>query len=170
MIRAHAWRRRGRFWIAAGLLAATFGTWTAFGFHHRANVSVTTAAVTTGSIARRIVATGTLQAIATVQVGAQISGAVQALYADYNTIVHKGQVIAKLDPALLDAALSESEAAFAQAQAMLMQAQADQSGLETAVTDARTKLTRAEELAARQLIAAADLDAARAAMNEAAAD
>ncbi len=46
-------------------------------------------------------ATGTLQAVTTVQVGTQVSGIVQELYADFNSIVKKGQVIARLDPSML---------------------------------------------------------------------
>src|SRR5262249_880172 len=70
---------------------------------------------------------------------------------------------------LFRAALDEASASFEQAQAALATAQALRSGGQTAVDDARAKLRRAEELGARQLIAQADLDAARIAMDEATA-
>jgi HlyD family secretion protein len=102
-----------------------------------------------------------------VQVGAQISGTVQSLRADYNSIVHAGEVIATLDPSLLEAALAEAQAALARALAVEAQAEADETGLEAAAGDAQTKLTRAESLASSQLIPQADLDSARTAVGEA---
>jgi HlyD family secretion protein len=119
---------------------------------------------------RRIVASGTLQAVTTVQVGAQISGTVQSLRADYNSIVRTGEVIATLDPSLLEAALAEAQAALARALAAEAQAEADETGLEAAAGDAQTKLTRAESLASSQLIPQADLDSARTAVGEADSD
>jgi HlyD family secretion protein len=58
----------------------------------------TTAAVTRGDVVETVEATGTLQAVTTVQVGTQVSGTIQSLYADFNTQVKKGQVVARLDP------------------------------------------------------------------------
>src|SRR5207244_5649979 len=89
---------------------------------------------------------------------------------DYNSIVQKGHVVARLDPALFDAAVGQAKAMLAQALAAEAQAQASRTGFATAVEDARTKLTRAEELAAKQLLPQSDLDAARIAMGEASAD
>jgi HlyD family secretion protein len=57
--------------------------------------------VTRGSIVQTVAASGTLEAVTTVLVGTQISGTVDSLYADFNTIVKKGQVIARLDPSLV---------------------------------------------------------------------
>src|ERR1043166_2516425 len=65
--------------------------------------TVTTAKVTRGPVTESVAATGTLQAVTTVQVGTQVSGTVSWLGADFNSIVHKGQVIAKLDPSLFQA-------------------------------------------------------------------
>ena len=131
--------------------------------HGTAHVQVTTASVTSGPIVRRITATGTLQPITTVDVGTQVSGAILSLTADFNSIVRAGQIIARLDPAFYRAALGQSEAAVAQARA-------DLDGFGTALTDAQTKLARAEQLAAAQLIPQSDLDAARIAADQAVAD
>ena len=144
-------------WVRALLIVAFLMALSVRVFHRSPDIDVTTAAVTHGPIVRRIVATGDLQPVSTVDVGAQVSGTIQFLYADYNSIVHAGDVIARLDPALFKAALGEAEAALSRAQAAQAQAQADTAGLETAVEDARTKLARAEELAARQLIPQSDL-------------
>jgi len=126
-------------------------------------VQVESESVTTGPIDREVFATGTVQPITTVEVGSQVSGVVQTLAADYDSLVHAGQILARLDPSLYDSALEQARAA-------LVQAQADAAGLRTAAENARNILTRSEALAARQLITPSDLDAARAAMNEAAAD
>src|SRR5438876_12294470 len=63
--------------------------------------SVTQAAIQSGNIVQAVQATGTLEALRTVQVGSQVSGTVKNLYADFNSIVKKDQIIAELDPSLL---------------------------------------------------------------------
>jgi HlyD family secretion protein len=114
---------------------------------------VTTEPVTRGSVVRNISATGTLEARTTVQVGTQVSGTIQALNADFNSIVRKGQVLARLDPSLYQSAIE-------QARANLARAQADRDRLEVVEADAVVKRDRARELASRQLIPATELDAA----------
>ena len=71
-----------------------------------------TVAVDRGPIVARVTATGTLSAIVTVQVGSQVSGRIQRLYVDYNTVVTKGQLIAKIDPQLFEAAVEQARANF----------------------------------------------------------
>ena len=134
------------------------------------DVQVSTAAVTDGPMTRRIVATGSLQAVTTVEVGSQESGIIQSLLVDYNSFVRAGDVVARLDPALYDAEYESAQAALGQAEAAAAQARAMEAGYRTAVEDARTKLARAESLAAKDVIPRSDLDAARIAANEAAAD
>jgi HlyD family secretion protein len=114
---------------------------------------IATAAITRGPIISKVVASGTLEAVTTVQVGSQISGTVQALLADFNSIVKKGQVIARLDPSLLQADLE-------QAKATLARTQADVERLTVALADAKTKEARARELWDRQLIPRTDLETA----------
>jgi HlyD family secretion protein len=157
-------------WIGAAVGGAALLGVSAWTLRLRPEVQVESARVTTGSIARRILATGTVQAVTTVDVGSQVSGTVESLDADFNSIVHTGEVIARLDPSLLRAALEQARAAAGQSQAALEQSQADLNGLRTAEEDARMKLARATSLDAGQLIPRADLDAAQIAMNEATAD
>jgi HlyD family secretion protein len=159
-------RRR---WLGAAIAVVLLGAAAAWSLRTRSEVEVVTADVTKGTIVRRIFATGTLQATSTVAVGTQVSGIVESLQADFNTIVHANQVVAKLEPSLYQAALDQAKATLAQAKAAVVQSQADLAGLRTAEGDARTKLVRAEKLAASQLIPQADLDAARIAMDEATA-
>ncbi|MGH9143152.1 MAG: efflux RND transporter periplasmic adaptor subunit [Vicinamibacterales bacterium] len=135
-----------------------------------AEVHVSTATVTDGPMTRRIVATGSLQPVTTVEVGSQESGMVQSLLVDYNSFVHAGDVVARLDPALYDAQYQSAQATLGEAEAAAAQARATVAGSRTAVEDAQTKLARAQSLAARELIPQADLDAARIAADAAAAD
>ena len=90
----------------------------------------------------------------TVQVGSQVSGKIEELYADFNSIVRSGEVIARLDPSLFETQIQ-------QAQANLIRAEADVERLTVSVEDARTKLTRAEGLSARNLIPETELEAAQ---------
>ena len=72
-------------------------------------------AVDRGDIESTVSSTGTLGAVTTVQVGAQVSGQIAELHADFNSHVHKGQLIARLDPALLVLAVRQAQAAVQQA-------------------------------------------------------
>ncbi len=69
-----------------------------------------TAAVQKGDIPIMVTATGTLEAVTTVQVGSQVSGTIAALYADFNDIVKKGQIVAQLDPTFLQAQVAQTQA------------------------------------------------------------
>src|SRR5439155_2032450 len=124
------------------------------------DITVNTSPVTRGDIIDTVGATGTLQAVTTVQVGSQVSGNISWLGADFNSIVHKGQVIARLDPSLFEAQLQ-------QARANLAKAQADVEHNKVQLTDAQQKYARAKELAARSLIPQSDLDAAKIAVDAA---
>jgi HlyD family secretion protein len=114
---------------------------------------VTTEPVTRGSIVRTVSATGTLEAVTTVEVGTQVSGSIQALNADFNSIVKKGQILARLDPSLFQSAIE-------QAQASLIRSEADLERLTVAAADSVVKRDRARELSVRQLIPATELDTA----------
>jgi HlyD family secretion protein len=118
-------------------------------FRRPAELQVSTAPVTDGPMTRRIVASGSLQAVTTVEVGSQESGIVQSLLVDYNSFVRAGDVVARLDPALYDAQYRSAQAALGEAEAAAAQARATVTGYQAALVDAQTKLTRAQSLAAR---------------------
>src|ERR1700687_4197682 len=107
------------------------------------DIQVNTAPITRGEIVDTVAATGTLQAVTTVQVGSQVSGNISYLGADFNSIVHKGQVIAKLDPSLFDAQLQAARASLMQAQANFAKAQSDLERAKVQLVDAQQKYTRA---------------------------
>ena len=132
-------------------------------YHYRETgpkFTVNTAAVTRGDVVDTVGATGTLQAVTTVQVGTQVSGTISELHADFNSLVKKGQVLARLDPSLFQTQIE-------QAKANLARSQADLERLKVSLDDANTKLTRAKELSARQLLPKSELDAAEVAVRAA---
>jgi len=132
-----------------------------------ADVQVIPAPITRGDIVDTVGATGTLQALNTVQVGSQVSGNIQWLGADFNTIVRKGQKIAELDPSLFQAQVEQASANLAQARANLVKAESDLERTKVQLTDAQQKYTRAKELAAKSLLPQSELDAAKIAVDSA---
>src|SRR5262249_22505987 len=123
---------------------------------------VTTAEVKRGDVVATVEASGTLQAVTTVQVGTQVSGTIKSLNADFNSRVHKGEVIAELDPSLF-------ETQVAQEQATVQRLKSEAERAKVQADDAQVKLRRARELSAQELIAKSDLDAAESTANAATA-
>jgi HlyD family secretion protein len=154
--------------IAVVLLAVLGGGFYAwYSRRNRTEVQVNTTPLTRGDVIDTVGATGTLQAVTTVQVGSQVSGNIQYLGADFNSIVKKGQVIARLDPSLFDAQLNQVEANLVQARANLTKSRSDLERARVQLTDAQQKFGRAKELAAQQLLPASELDAAKIAVDSA---
>src|SRR6185436_1304421 len=115
-----------------------------------------TATVTRGQITQAVTATGTLNPVLNVQVGSQVSGNISKLFADFNSQVKAGQVVAQIDPALFQAAVTQAEGDVASAQA----------ALELAKLNAK----RTQDLFARKTSAQADLDQAVANLHQAEAN
>jgi HlyD family secretion protein len=116
-----------------------------------APVSFSTVNVGKGTIAAQVTANGTLSAVGTVQVGAQVSGRVVELNVDFNTKVTKGEVIAKLDESVLKAQIDQQQAAYNLALANLKKAQ-------VTAANAKRQLERQKSLHDQQLVAGATLD------------
>ena len=115
---------------------------------------VRTATVTQGDIVDTVGATGALEAVTTVNVGSQVSGIIEDLYVDFNSIVREGDVIMRLDPSLFETQVEQTRA-------NLVRAEADTEQLRVSLDDTRVQLERAEDLAARQLISDTALEAAQ---------
>lgn len=98
-----------------------------------------TARVERGNLRNTVTATGTLQAVTTVEVGSQASGTLSALYVDFNSVVKKGQVIAQIDPGVVKAQVDQSRANLQQARASLQQSLASVTGSRAGVSDAQAK-------------------------------
>src|ERR1051326_6158432 len=107
-------------WTIIGLLLVAIGAMTAFKLETAKAPQYYTEKVQKGDIQNLVQATGTINAVTTVQVGSQVSGTIQTLFADFNSHVKKGQVIAQIDPALLKGALLQAQANLANAQANLV--------------------------------------------------
>jgi HlyD family secretion protein len=121
---------------------------------------VKTLQVSRGDIAEVVGATGTLEAVTTVQVGTQVSGTIETLSADFNSIVRKGQVVARLDPSLF-------ETQTAQGRANLVRAEAEVERQRVALQDATNQLKRSRELSSRGMVADMELESSEAAVHAA---
>jgi len=139
---------------AVAVLLAGVGLWRWRAGSGKAKPQLETALVDKGNIVAKVTATGTLSAIVTVQVGSQVSGRIAELRADFNSTVKKGQLIAKIDPALFQAAVEQARANYVAAQGNLARAQAQ-------AADADRQAARAKALSERKLIALADSETAQ---------
>src|SRR6266581_2905971 len=115
-----------------------------------------TANVTRGPITQAVTATGTLNPVLNVQVGSQVSGNISKLFADFNSQVKAGQVVAQIDPALFQATVTQAEGDLANAQA--------------ALELAKVNGTRTQELFAKKTSSQADVDQAMANLHQAEAN
>jgi HlyD family secretion protein len=115
-----------------------------------------TAEVTSGPITQAVTATGTLNPVVTVQVGSQVSGNIAKLFADFNSQVKAGQVVAQIDPAIFQATVTQAEGGLASAKA--------------ALELAKVTATRTQELFARKTSSQADVDQAMATLHQAEAN
>lgn len=123
-------------------------------------ITYSTVTVGKGTIAAQVTANGTLSARGTVQVGAQVSGRIVELHADFNDAVKKGQVLAKIDPQLFQAQIQQQQAAVALASANVNKAQ-------VAVADADRQYKRQKSLQEQQLVAGATVESAEVAYDTA---
>jgi len=139
--------------MAACLLLA-LGAGLSYWLRAPATASYLTARVDRGDIDATVTTTGNLNAVITVQVGSQVSGNIIALYADFNTKVKKGQLVAEIDPAPFQAAVDQATATLGAARAGVLSSQASvasaQANLAAAVanvTSQRANLVKAESAA-----------------------
>jgi HlyD family secretion protein len=142
-----------RTWIALAVVVAAAAALLAFRGRDK-EIQYQTTTVDRGDIVDVVGATGTLQAVTTVQVGSQVSGTVDSLGADFNSRVKKDQVVARLETSTFDARLS-------QARANLVAARANVEKARSTVADTKQKYERAKELSAQQLLPEADLETAK---------
>ena len=147
--------------IIAGLLIAIVAL-TAFKFEGKKAPQYFTEKVQQGDIQDVVQATGTINAVTTVQVGSQVSGTIQTLYADFNSHVKKGQVIAKIDPSLFQGAVLQAKADLADAQANMVASKANLEKAKAAEAQAKLDFDRYTELAKEGVVPAQQLDTAKA--------
>jgi HlyD family secretion protein len=107
--------------------------------------------VTRGDIITAVTATGTVNAVTSVNVGTQVSGRITTLFADFNSAVKKGQIIALIDPLLFEAQVQQAQANLANAKANLDKATATE-------VDAKRTWDRYKDLYQRNLVAKSQMD------------
>jgi len=125
--------------IGGGFMAAIILAGIYFWGDQSSTPQYMTARIERGNLRNTVTATGALQAVTTVQVGSQASGTISALYADFNSVVKKGQVIAQLDPSTSKAQVEQARANLEQAKATLANARAAVVNARAGVTDAQAK-------------------------------
>jgi HlyD family secretion protein len=184
-----SWLRHKYLWgTLALLLVGALGLWSYARSGRKPQFQ--TAAVDRGNIQASISATGTLNAVVTVDVGSLVSGNIKQLYADFNTKVTKGQLVALIDPELFQARVDQARATLdsarstaANAQAQLVKTEADiataQANLanlraavvkaKSAVQDANNKLKSRLTLFDEGIISKDDRDTAQATYDQAVA-
>ena len=137
-------------WLVAIVLVVAFFLyrWTAGGDDAP---EYQTAAAERGNVVSRVSTSGSLQAVVTVDVGSQVSGRIQELFADFNSPVKKGELIAKIDPSLFGAAV-------VQAEANVTAARANVTRLTVTAEDAERQAKRASEVYEQRLISETERD------------
>lgn len=143
-------------WYALGLIAVIAGGFWLLYPAESASIEYRFDTVQRGEISLTVTATGTLEAVTTVQVGSQVSGTIKALYADYNTIVQAGDVVAQIDPTFLEAQVKDSEAGVERLKAL--------------EEEARRNLDMAKKLYEKDHISQQEYDAKRTALDVATAN
>ncbi|MGC2887576.1 MAG: efflux RND transporter periplasmic adaptor subunit [Candidatus Acidiferrum sp.] len=169
-------KSKGKWLILAGVAGAA-GIFAVFGLNRSTQVQNFAAKVERGEIDDVVEATGTINAVITVQVGSQVSGTIAKLNADFNSRVHKGDVVALIDPALFKGALLQATADLENARANLVAARANlekaQAGLVQTKADygRSVELTKDGVMPQQQLdLAKSNYDAARATVSGAEAN
>lgn len=140
--------------LALGLPLIGGGLVFKYCWHQAAPPRFETAMAQRGAVVARITSTGTLSALVTVQVGAQVSGRIQRIFVDFNSAVKKGQPVAQIDPQLLEASAQQARANWMAAKGNLMKAQA-------LLQDAERARGRMAALLADKMVSQADLDTAQ---------
>jgi len=153
--------RRSKLLMLAAVVAAA-GILAAFGLNRSVPVQHFTVKVERGDIHDVVDATGTINAVITVQVGSQVSGSIAKLYADFNSRVHKGEVIAEIDPALFQGALLQAKADLDNARANLVAARANVEKAKAAEVQTKADYNRAVGLTRDGVMSQQQLDQAKA--------
>src|SRR6266404_2071739 len=164
-------------WLVLVGLIVVIGIVAAFGLNRGSQVQHFTAKVEQGGIDDVVEATGTINAVITVQVGSQVSGTIAKLNVDFNSRVHKGDIVALIDPALFQGALLQATADWENAKANLAAAKANlekakAGGVQAKADYARTVALSKEGVMSQQQLdlAKANFDSANAAVNGAVAN
>ena len=151
------------------ILAVAIVSWWIFSGGDDEDVEYQTEALERGFIRSVVSATGTLGALVTVEVGSQLSGQINELHADFNSIVKEGQLIARLDPATFQTRVQQAEAELAIAVAGVAQAEASVAEARATLSEAELSLSRQKKLKDRGAASEQQLETAQAQFDKAVA-
>jgi HlyD family secretion protein len=151
-----------RAWLVPTVLVAAAGFYALVRAGHGAPAQHFTAKVERGAIDDVVEATGMINAVVTVQVGSQVSGAIANLNVDFNSRVHRGDVIARIDPALFQGALLQAAADLDNARANVIAARANLDRARAIAVQNKADFDRTAELAKGSLASQQQLDLAKA--------
>ena len=161
----NAWpllRRPRNRWLVIGGLGGLGALGAVLAFHREDGIQYLTAQVQRGVIRDAVDATGTVNAVITVQVGSQVSGTIAKLNADFNSRVHKGEVIALIDPSVLQGALHQATADLESARASVAVAEADLAKANAALAQTKAEHDRAVVMQKTGVITQQEFDLATA--------
>src|SRR3984957_1317555 len=153
-------KKSGRWLILAGVVVVV-GLFAAFGLNRSTQAQHFTAKVERGEIDDVVEATGTINAVITVQVGSQVSGSIAKLNADFNSRVHKGDIVALIDPALFQGALLQAAADLENAKANLVAAHANLEKAKAGSVQTKADYDRAVRLTKDGVMSQQQLDLAK---------
>ena len=154
-------KTKNKWLILAGLVALA-GLIVVFGMNRSSQVQHFTAKVERGEIHDVVEATGTINAVITVQVGSQVSGAIAKLNVDFNSRVHKGDVVALIEPALFNGAVLQATADLENAKANLVAARANLEKAKAGMVQSKSDYDRTVRLATDGITSQQQLDVAKA--------
>jgi HlyD family secretion protein len=150
-----------RKWIIAAGIVVVAGLLMNFGLNRGTQAEHFTAKVERGQINDVVEATGTINSVITVQVGSQVSGTIAKLNVDFNSRVHKGDVVALIDPALFRGALLQASADLKNAKANLQAAQANLEKAKATMVQTKADYDRAVGLSRDGVMSQQQLDLAK---------
>jgi HlyD family secretion protein len=148
-------------WVVLAVVVVGIALFAAFGLSRSTQAQHFTAKVERGQIDDVVEATGTINPIVTVLVGSQVSGTIAELHADFNSIVHKGDIVALIDPALFKGALLSAKSDLENAKANLVAARANVEKLQAALVQTKADYERAEGLSKGGVLSQQQLDVAK---------
>ena len=149
-------------WLIIFAVVVAAGLFAAFKFNSAPRDQHFTAKVERGDIHDVVDATGTINAVITVQVGSQVSGTISKLFVDFNSRVHKGDVVALIDPALFQGALLQASADLDSAKANLEAAKANLEKAKATAVQTKADYDRALQLTKENITSKQQLDLAKA--------
>src|SRR5690348_14510777 len=149
-------------WLMLGGSFVVVALLLALGLNRAPQAQHFTAKVERGDIHDVVEATGTINAVITVQVGSQVSGTISKLFVDFNSRVHKGDLVALIDPALFQGAVQQANADLANAKANLVAARTSVDKAQAARVQTKADYDRTVELTKEGVMSQQQLDMAKA--------